>query len=385
MSARSSRLLVVQPYVPSYRVPLFRRMKAELLTQDIQLKVAAAPATGMDKSRADDQTTGVADFILPIRRIQFGAKALVWKSLSTVLRDYKPDFVIVEQAIRNLESWLPLLSQRLPKRPHVAMWGQGRAYSTPQSQMEARVRLWLTRQSSWFFAYTDMGAKYLSENHYPAERISILWNSNDSEALRRELTSIHPEEVEGFRRRRGLTKGRTALFLGGVDSRKGIRFLLDTAHHVAESLPDFTLVVAGTGDSVGEVLSEQDRGGPVRFLGRVDGKEKAIALSACDILMVPEWVGLVAIDALVAGKPLATTAHPSHSPEFEYLTLGTNSIITEHRIHEYAAGVTSLLIDKSRLRMMSEACVADSALLTINGMTDRFVAGIVEWRQASQK
>jgi len=64
-----------------------------------------------------------------------------------------------------------------------------------------------------------------------------------------------------------------------------------------------------------EVRARQERGGPIVWLGRVDDHDKAIALHAADLLLIPESVGLVAVDSLAAQVPLVTTELRSCCPE----------------------------------------------------------------------
>lgn len=57
-----------------------------------------------------------------------------------------------------------------------------------------------------------------------------------------------------------------------------------------------------------------------------------MALTAADLLVVPEWVGLVVVDSIAAKVPIITTHHPSRSPEVEYLRHEQNSIFVLHGV-----------------------------------------------------
>jgi glycosyltransferase involved in cell wall biosynthesis len=82
----------------------------------------------------------------------------------------------------------------------------------------------------------------------------------------------------------------------------------------------------------------------VRILGRLDGRAQALALRCADVLAVPEWIGLVAVDSLVAGVPLVSTDHPSHSPERDYLADGVTSVFSAHRVDDYADALAACLV-----------------------------------------
>lgn len=375
------RMMIIQPYIPAYRVPLFFQLRTDLARQGIGLAVAAAEASGSDQMRHDDLTLSVADYLLPEHGIQVGSRKINSRDLKVALDDFQPTLVVVEQAVKNLETWR-LLLQRSSHRPRVAMWGQGRSYSTNPSRVESAVKKWLTRRADWFFAYTEEGAAYVTSRGFDSDRVTVLQNAIDSRALRDELQALDHETCQAFREEHGLTKGKVGLFLGGVDEKKGIPFLLDSAREVGRRIPDFKLVVGGAGSMVEEVQSRQAHGEPIVYLGRLDGSRKALALACADVMLVPEWVGLVAVDSLAACVPVVTTHHPSHSPEFAYLTEGETSVVTEHDVSIYAEAVSALLDAPERLDRMGAAARGRGAGLTIEEMSRRFASGILAWAGA---
>jgi len=121
-------------------------------------------------------------------------------------------------------------------------------------------------------------------------------------------------------------------------------------------------------------------GAPVRLLGRLDGKAKALALRAADILAIPEQIGLVVVDALASARPIITTDHPLHGPEYDYLVPGETSIVTAHHVTDYAAAMVSTLSATDRLADMQVAAVQASHRYTLDGMVDSFVEGVLAWR-----
>lgn len=374
------RVLIIQPYIPEYRVPLFSTMKHSLAAEGIDLSIAAGSPGLSDYLRGDDCSRAAADFVLTSRTSGLGSRKINYRNLRPVLNEVRPGLVIVEQAIKNLETWqLMLSSSRL--KPRIAMWGQGRTYSAHQSRMRAEVKQWLTRKSDWFFAYTHSGADYVIRHGFDSARTTVLNNATDTARLKEELSSISDDDVVAYGQKHGLVKGRTALFLGGVDERKGIEFLLRAAKEIAISIPDFRLLVGGAGSLTGLVQLWQDEGAPVIQLGRIDGRDKALAIAASDVIMIPEWIGLIAVDALTGGIPVVTTNHPSHSPEAGYLVSGVTSLVTDHDVNAYAGGVVKLLCDSLRLRQMSEAAGVSGNELSIESMARNFTRGVTSWRR----
>lgn len=374
-----NKLLIIQPYLPDYRVPLFQLLKESLAHEGLELAIAAGVAQGNNSARSDDRSPETSDFILQQKSVSFGSKIIQKRNLRQALAEFQPTLVIVEQAIKNVETWGLLARWKIKGNPSVGMWGQGRSYSTPQSLIETSAKTWLTKRSDWFFAYTQGGADFLIDKGFRSSRLTVLKNAIDTTDLKANLKDISAQELSDYRTKHGLEQGRTALFLGGIDERKGIPFLFEVAREVSLKLSDFRLLVGGKGSLEGEVNRAQRETDHIVYLGRVEGRDKALALAAADLLVIPEWVGLVAVDSLAAQVPIVTTYHPSHSPEAEYLTHDTNSIFVEHDVLSYANAISGLLVNKLKLQRLSDSCNDASNLLSIESMAVRFHDGIVKW------
>jgi len=98
------------------------------------------------------------------------------------------------------------------------------------------------------------------------------------------------------------------------------------------------------------------------------------------VLAIPEWVGLVPVDALVSARPIITTDHPSHSPEYDYLVPGETSVVAGHTAIDYAHALVSTLTATDRLADMQAAARRASYRYTLDGMVDSFVEGVLGWR-----
>ena len=376
----SGKLLIVQPYVPSYRVSLFRAMESQLASEGIQMKLAVAGALEGDKRRSDDRSEDIADYLLPSKVCHIGSRVLFDRDLRIPLSEFRPNMVIVEQAIKNAESWPLILRSGKWGNPSIAMWGQGRSYSTSQSNFESNTKQWLTRKCDWFFAYTGAGARFVIDKGFPSNKITTLNNSTDTHGLQTDLKSITPTELETFKEMHGLQFGGTAIYIGGLDSRKGIRFLLEAANRIEQQLSGFKLLIGGDGELADLVQDQSNEGGPIVYLGRVEGRAKALALSASKIILIPEWVGLVAVDSLAAKIPIVTTLHKSHSPEFEYLRNGENSIVVQHDVEVYSRTVSALLADPATIERLSRNCEIDQLGLSTESMASRFSQGVSRWQ-----
>jgi glycosyltransferase involved in cell wall biosynthesis len=375
------RILIVQPYVPSYRVPLFTELDRRLSERGSTLLVAAGSPQGADAARAD----AVQDrpWLAPLEQanVRIAGRTLQRRLVRPTLADFRPTHVIVEQALHNFDTYELAMWARRAHAP-VAMWGHGRTYTVSASRAQELLKAWMTRRASWFFAYTDGGRDYLRDHGFPVDRITVLRNSTDTAALQRDLAAVSDADLDAFRTRHHVEPDRAALFLGGLDDRKGLPFLLDAARRVAQEVPGFVLILGGDGVMLEELRAAERAGAPLRVLGRLDGRNRAVAMRSAGVMTIPEWVGLVAVDSLAAGIPIVTTVHPRHAPEFEYLHPGVDAVVTAHEPDAYARGIIGLLGDPARRSAMGAACREAAIDLSIERMADRFVDGITAWTSA---
>ncbi|MFJ2739472.1 glycosyltransferase [Streptomyces sp. NPDC087440] len=371
-AARRPRVTVVQPYITGYRAPFLARLGPVLAARGIDLTVAHGRPAPRLAARGDAvRLPGACE--LPQRDFEFGGRTVMWRDLGA-LRGHS-DVLILEQALHNLESLPPLL--RPGGGPAVALWGHGTTYNARHGQVLDALKRRMTRRARWFFAYTEGGARAVAAAGFPGERITVVRNTIDTDALVAARDAVTGAEADAFRRLYGLTPGRTGLYIGALDRTKRVGFLLDAADRLARELPGFRLLIAGDGpdrDLVERVARER---GVVVYGGRTAGDvHKALVGAVSDVLLVPGQVGLVAVDSFALRTPVVTTAGLCHGPEFDYLRDGENARVVDGGIEAYVRTVAELLADPARLRRLSDVCRTDAAHYTIGGMAERFAQGV---------
>lgn len=369
----------MQPYIPAYRVSFFQGLREDLANSGIDLKIVAARPAGATKARKDEAGSRVLDRYLTQRSASFAGKSTSLRFIGNSIRHYRPNLIIVEQAVKNLEIYPLMVRHHLGKSAPVGMWGQGKTFSSQQHMVISAAKDWITAHSDWFFSYTQEGANYLVDRGYDTKHITVLQNTIDTRELLADLREVGEEELQAFHNRHQLVKGKTAIFIGAVDPSKGIEFLLESARLVRREIPEFKLLIAGNGVSTDLVQQAESAGDPIIYLGRLEGRLKALALRASDFMMIPQWVGLVAVDSLVAGCPIVTSDHPTHSPEFSYLENRRNSIVVPHDDVAYSGAVIALIRDPSMLLTLQDRAALDSANFTMEQMIDNFASGVRNW------
>jgi glycosyltransferase involved in cell wall biosynthesis len=359
-------LLIIQPYLTRYRAPFFHQLEPLLESRGVRLLVGVGRARSGRRDSVDDPEA-LVDLHDGLGRVT--GDRIRWRRLRGL--ESRPDYVISEFAIRNLETYG--LLARTSGRTKVGLWGHGSSHGMARS--------WLLRRADWFFAYTQVDREAVVDAGFDDSRVTTVGNTIDTEVLRRDLARASAESIGRFRDAYGLAGGHTALFLGGVDARKDPGFLLAVASAAQQADPEFRLVVGGDGADAWRVRRAAEQGLPVVPLGRLDGFQKALALACADVLVVPTGVGLVAVDALAAGRPIISRRDRGHGPETSYLKPGENVLWLASDIPavQFAREVVELLRDRARLEAMQSATVLDHEFHTVAAMAKRFAHGVWRW------
>jgi glycosyltransferase involved in cell wall biosynthesis len=361
---------IVQPWLPQYRLAFFEALIDRLSRSGIQLTVAHGDPPPAMAARGDSRS---APWAVHLRTRRLPGTPLEAHHVRHVVKGR--DLVVVEQAVRNAETYR-LLGPQLLGGKRTALWGHGRTYVKQQSGTALWVKDRLTLTCDWFFAYTEPGAAYVRELGYPAHRITTVQNAIDTERLREAVTSVSEQEANDFRAVQGIPTARYALYLGGLDADKRLAFLLAAAERSASLLEGFHLVVAGDGEDAGLVRATAQHSNWLTYIGAVHGRDKAVALRSADVLINPGRVGLTAVDSFAAAVPLITTRWPWHAPEFDYLTHGTNAWITDDELDDFVAGIGQVWSDAQLAEQLRAGCTASASVYTLTNMVERFAEGL---------
>lgn len=363
-------VVILQEYVPQYRVPFFEQLIKTASEHGVRIRVAAGAPHHKQNLRQDRQS---ANFIQEIRQREF---AIAGTRL--VLRDVAPairsaDLVIMEQARRNIDAYWLLMRPR--RQQKICLWGHGRDFVTTPSWLKERVMKHLTRAADWFFAYTEGGRDAVVAAGYPIAKTTVVQNSIDTTDLQKNISEITSAQISEFRELHGLHTS-TAIFIGGLDESKRLPFLFEACRMAYEANNSFRLIVAGSGQLSSYVENVAGTAPWLRYLGPLFAQDKALAVAASDFMCMPGRVGLIAVDSFAAGRPIVTTEWPWHGPEFEYLTHQKTCLVTEDDTHSYAQAIGKLLDNPLELERMQAACRNARSTYSIEQMAARFFDGI---------
>lgn len=371
-----TRVVILQEYIPTYRVPFFEALHKSAALEGIDLVVACGTPNQAQGLRGDSASVAF-EIRIPQREWSIFGRRVVRREVSDVVA--RADMVILEQARRNLDAY-GLLAPRRGAPPLVALWGHGKDYTRKTKSLDRVMQRWLTLRADWFFAYTSGGVDAVTEAGFPRQRTTLVQNSIDTTALRESVVAISREAIAEFGSEYDL-HGKTALYMGALDESKRLPFLLESAQRIHEMDSDFRLLIGGDGAQRDDVENSAAQCSWLTYLGPIGGRQKALALASAQALTMPGRVGLVAVDSFAAGIPIVTTSWPWHAPEFEYLEHRRNAVVTEDSVACFAVEVVALLNDDDRLESLRAECISAAEVYTVRAMAQNFLIGL---RQALQ-
>jgi phosphatidylinositol alpha-mannosyltransferase len=200
--------------------------------------------------------------------------------------------------------------------------------------------------------------------HFHAE-YRIIPNGIDYERFARPLPPIA-----------GLDDGRpNVLFVGRLEKRKGLSYLLRAWGRVRHEIPDARLVVVGGGGGLKhyrKFVGQRDTEGIV-FTGQVSDEELPRYYQSAHVYCAPstggESFGIVLLEAMAAGRPIVASRIPGYA---EVLRDGAEGLLVQPRsAAALAAGLTRLLGDAELRRALGARGRAKAAAYDWCRVADR--------------
>ncbi|WP_336650556.1 glycosyltransferase [Kocuria rosea] len=327
----TATVVIVQPYVPTYRVPFFDGLRRKLADFDIECLVAAGAPQGAQAQRGD---SAHPDWLIPInektinfkgREVTLALSPTPWRNVDAVIMGLEGSSLPVYQALFACKA----------RNMRFGLWGHVRPYVTPGNSLDLWLEKHQMQNADQIFAYMPGGTRFAINNGINPWKITTVMNTVDTDALASAIENVTDRDIEEFADINKFDPARTVCFLGGLDASKRINFLAESLERLWELDPSLSLLVAGQGKEE-DLLKKAYARGQAHPVGYADTKKKALVLKSTRAVCMPGRIGLVAVDALVAGSPIITTDWPFHAPEIEYLGEGTSRITAPNNPIAYA-------------------------------------------------
>lgn len=347
---------IVQPYVPSYRVPFFELLTNELIARGVALRIFAGTPDTAQAKRGDAQIPTWMRRVPAFRVGAFGRHV----TLSTSYRHWrKSDAVIVPHMGSSVDAFAGSV---LRSNRRLGLWGHIAPYTAPAHPLDTAIERWQLLRADHVFAYTPGGASYALDVGVPSSRVTTVMNSIDTTDLTANLAALSPPENQDLNPR--------FAYVGALDASKRVGFLSAALDIVWERAPHIQFDIGGAG-AQSSILTDAESRGQVKLWGHVDSARKAEILSRARGIVSPGRIGLIAVDALASRRPLLTTNWPYHAPEFEYLKNGTSVFVSDDNPHAFATMITKFAQEPS-----AKADSQDWAFPTLQDMVSNFVMGV---------
>ena len=241
------------------------------------------------------------------------------------------------------EPWVPVLSRQILSRStsvNVATF-HAKLPETIASRALAKVIIPYTkpllRHIDAFTAVSDAAAEYVRS--LTDKPIDIIPNGIHTGHFRR---PAHLPEI---------SKGaKTILYIGRLEKRKGVKYLLLAFHALQDRLPDAKLIIAGDGvdrEKLEELATEMSLKN-VEFLGYIDDRTKIELLHSTTLFCSPalygESFGIVLLEAMASGQVTVAGGNPGY--ESVMTGLGQLSLVDPRDTKEFAHRMELLLTDE---------------------------------------
>lgn len=245
------------------------------------------------------------------------------------------------------EPWMPLLSRQLLTRSKTVNIGTFHAKVTEATMSRAIIKMVtpylrsVLKYLDVLTAVSDAGADYAAG--MTKQPITIIPNGIDLKKYRR----THVEH--------SIDEPQTILFVGRLERRKGVKYLLKAYQLLSQDNPNVQLIIAGDGPDREklELLCEDLKLPNVKFLGYIDEDLKTELLSKADIFCSPaifgESFGIVLLEAMATGTVTVAGNNPGYIGVMQ--GLGSISIVNPEDTEEFARRLHLLLSEKSLINL----------------------------------
>jgi glycosyltransferase involved in cell wall biosynthesis len=377
MSARDIRVVVQQPALPKYRVPVFRELARR---PGITLRLLYSSVPGLTNVEPD----GFAGEYVPTSRLQIRGRSIGWQqSQLSGAAPHTADVLVLSWDL-NFLSLLPALVRARMNGVGTILWGHG--YSKNEVPWRARMRRTVARLADAVMFYNHGTARqFVDAFGWKPSRVFVALNSLDQapiEAARQQWLD-RPEALEQFRREKDLGDGPVVLFVSRLEAENRVDLLIDAAGSLIKDFPGLKIIIVGKGPDQPrlQALARRHRlEASVRFLGAIYGEpELAPWFLSSDVFCYPANIGLSLLHAFGYGLPAVTSAQiESQNPEIEALRPEENGLLYAHGdVASLAGALRRLFTDRSlRDRLAENALATVRSEFCLERMVDGFERAI---------
>lgn len=373
---RSIRVVVQQPTLPRYRIPVFREFASR---SGIDLKIEYGEYPGLPSVKPD----GFKGEYVPLKQWHVRGHEIMWHDAQWKNASRKrADVLILSWNTRYLSLVPTLLRAKLAGVPTI-VWGHG--VSKAESRMSYAVRAMLARLADAVVFYNNTNANQFVERGFDRRRVFVAQNALDQTIIQkaRAAALADPGSLQAFRDEQELGNGPLILFVSRLDMNNRTTMLVEAAELLARERDDVRVVIVGAGEdeeNLKRMIAEKQLEDVVRMPGAVYNElELAKYFLSADVFCYPRNIGLSILHAFGYGVPVVTCDDRSvQNPEIDALHDGVNGILyKDGDVGSMVEALRRVINDPALAHKMSEAAHRTAMEeFTLKRMVDGFVDAV---------
>lgn len=355
---KSFRLVVQEPCLAKYRVPVYRELAAR---PGINLKLVYGDIPGISNVPPE----GFDAVLVPLKVGRIGGHPIYWhRAQWDYARRQLADVLILQWDV-HYASLIPALLRARKQGVPTVVWGHG--YSKDPNSMRTAVRYRVSQLATAVLFYNQTAAKAFIESGQDPDRVFVAQNSLDQSAI--QAATDHwlksHQKLQEFRASNGLTTGPILLYVSRMDPDNRLELAIQAVRIMKEKFPGVQLIAIGEGEPAEmermvELAQDQHVSDRVRFLGPIyDQLEIAPWFLSADVFCYPRNIGLSLLHALGYGLPVVTSNDfANQNPEIEALRDGENGrVYRAGDVNALVAALSEVVGDTDVRRRMSDAAL----------------------------
>ena len=315
-------LLLHSGQIPHYRVPIYNRLRAHLMSSGFDFRVAS------DGIQRDNPHAVDFPFI--------DGRLSTWR-IAQIVYTHRIDVVILFVDMRHRYLFPTYLFVKGFLRRKMVWWGQGRDLFARDARLKNLAYSTEHALCDSIILYAEHLKKYVRSTFHPK-----VFVANNTLAI--EYSGLEAGGRERVLAKYGIRTKKNIICVGRIQKRKRLDALVAAVAHM--NRPDIGLILAGP-DPDGVLRGF--KGDNIYKIGPVYSDDKFDLLSASDVSCLPGAVGLSIVDALYCGLPFITD-DGDESAEIMYLKDGVNGFVVPRGDIPALAEKLLLLLDDDRRR-----------------------------------
>jgi len=268
------------------------------------------------------------------------------------------------------EPWIPLLSMQILSRSkaiNIATF-----HGTPPQDIMSKSFL------NMVIPYTKSVLKYLHGYTSVSECAAAYIRSLTNEEVKIIPNGVDLDIYKPIERYKRDSGKKRILYLGRLEKRKGVKYLIMAYDRLRESYGNVELIIAGKGVKQRslERYVELNDIPDVKFLGYVTDQQKLRLMNEADVYCSPapfgESFGIVLLEAMAIGTPAVAGNNPGYASVMK--DTGLVSLVTPQVTEDFAQRLELMLFSKPIRKAWLDWATKDIEQYSFNKITDQYEA-----------